>query len=680
MRSRGNRMKNQYFYRLASRNVRKCAKDYFIYFFTLMLSVCLFYSFNSVSTQFASLGLEDTLSYLSFSSGVLTFFSVLVCIIMGALVVYANRFLLKRRKKEMGIYATLGMERRDINRLLMRETLRIGVFSLAAGLFLGIFAAQILSLATARLAGLSLADYRFMISGKAIVLSILFFGILFYFVHLFNVRELKKMSLLEMLYADRKNETVSEGNSLVTALLSVVSVVLILGGYGVLMAQNDRELFKALGMGGLLLMAGTVFFFSAALRFGMKLRKANKWYYYRGVNMFTTSQISSRLNTEGRTIAMTSILLFLALSLTIVGTGLGKYVMNGVENATPYDGSISHVFIEDSGETGDPMEEPTRSEFGLKRYVDEYETAWVYDTPSVTAGFLTGVKADGELTEQSAYTEDYHDDGAVPLAFMGVDDYNRLLALQGIAPVHLSEEEFGINYAFPTMKEALEAFAQNPKPLLLGDARLTLAEAGIWNHAWENRNVLLDQGLVVVSQKLAEGLTPRRWVMNFNFEEGMDLSATELHMEWIETAPDGYVLWTRQEALISLTSDNLLMTYLGLYLGITFLITAGAVLALQQLSQSSDNVKRYGLLEKLGVSKKVRRGALIKQLRIYFGFPLILALVHTAVMTAAVFRNFEGLDPVVMALVAGFGVLMVLTVYAVYFITTYLGSRRILEV
>ena len=139
-------------------------------------------------------------------------------------------------------------------------------------------------------------------------------------------------------------------------------------------------------------------------------------------------------------------------------------------------------------------------------------------------------------------------------------------------------------------------------------------------------------------------------------------------------------MWTRQEALTALTSDNLLMTYLGLYLGITFLITAGAVLALHQLSQSSDNVKQYGLLEKLGVSKKARRGALIKQLRIYFGLPLILALVHTAVMTAAVFRNFEGLDPVVMALVAGFGVLMVLTVYAVYFITTYLGSRRILGV
>lgn len=236
MLSNRKRCKNQsslhgFFRKLSSKNVKKSAKDYFIYFFTLMLSVCLFYSFNSISTQFASLGLEDPLSYLAFSSTVLTVFSVLVCIIMGALVVYANRFLLRRRKREMGTYAVLGLERRDLNRLLMRETLQIGVLSLLSGIALGIFAAQLLSLATARLIGISLANYHFMISGKAIILSILFFGVLFFFVHLFNVRELKKMTLLEMLHAGKRNETVGEGKSGFSVLLGIISVLLILGGY-----------------------------------------------------------------------------------------------------------------------------------------------------------------------------------------------------------------------------------------------------------------------------------------------------------------------------------------------------------------------------------------------------------------------------------------------------------------
>ena len=660
----GNRMKNKYFYKLASRNVRKCAKDYFIYFFTLMLSVGLFYSFNSVSTQFDSLGLEDTLSYLTFSSSVLTAFSVLVCVIMGALVVYANRFLLKRRKKEMGLYATLGMERRDINRLLMRETFHIGIFSLAAGLFLGIFGAQILSLLTAKLAGLSLADYRFMISPKAILLSILFFGVLFFFVHLFNVKELKKLSLLDMLYADRKNETVSEGNGAVTGLLAIVSLLFILGGYGILIILGKRDFLKAMGIGGLLVMAGTVFFFTASLRLGMRLRKMNKRYYYRGINMFTTSQVSSRLKTEGRTVAMTAILLFLSFTLTIVGPGIGKYVMNGIENATPFDGSISYAPME-RGATGyDPMEELRQSGFQLDRYSDAYGSLWLYETPEITSSFLAG-------------KEDEYD---APLVIVGLEDYNRLLALQGIEPVHLGDGEFGINNAFPAKEKALEAFERNPKPLRLGDAELTLTEDGLWHNGMENRNVLIDNGTLIVPQHLAESLKPQRWLLNFDLTEETEQSNHELREAWLDADTRSYVLWTKQETLVSLTADNLLMTYLGLYLGITFLITAGAVLALQQLSQSSDNVKRYELLKELGVSKRDRKKSLKKQLKIYFGFPLVLAMIHSAVAVGAVFRNFEGMDPSVTAVAAGSGVLLILTVYAVYFITTYVGSRRILEV
>lgn len=345
--------------------------------------------------------------------------------------------------------------------------------------------------------------------------------------------------------------------------------------------------------------------------------------------------------------------------------------------------NVSFALMGRGASVGDPMAGLLRSRFKLDRYSDEYETSWVYETPSVTADFLTGGKTPyGESSyRETSYGEPSHgDDSETGLAIMGVDDYNRLLALQGIAPVHLGAGEFGINYAFPTMEKTLEAFKENPKTLRLGDSTLALTEEGVWNHAWENRNALLDQGLLIVPQEITENLTPVRWVLNFNVRESMDLSAYDFRMEWLEADTGEYILWTRQEALISLTADNLLMTYLGLYLGITFLITAGAVLAIQQLSQSADNVKRYGLLEKLGVSKRTRRGSLKNQLRIYFGFPFLLALAHSAVAVAAVFSNFEGLEASVMVQVAGFGVMMVFTVYAVYFITTYMGSRRILQV
>lgn len=660
---------------LAARNVKKSAKNYNIYFFTLMLSVCLFYSFNSVSTQFASLGLEDRLSYLSFSSSILTAFSLLVCCIMGGLVVYANRFLLKRRKKEMGIYATLGMERSMLNKLLMKETLRIGAMSLAAGLVMGVFAAQILSLITAKLAGLSLESYRFMISFKAIILSVLFFGVLFFFVHLFNVRELKKMSLLDMLYADRKNETVQEGKYIRKFMTAVLAVVLILGGYAYIYIKTDQDLMSALGVGGLMLIVGTIFFFSSALSVLVMIMKKNKFSYFKGINIFTASQFASRLKSEGRSGAMISILLFLSLSLTILGPGLGKYVMNGIENATPYDGTIYYALGESETIYSDPMEALRNTGFEIQDVSDSYESSWIYQTPAITSSFLTGNKDNG-LDKNQAMEEQSME---YPLAMIGVDDYNRIMSLQGKEPIVLENDNFAVVYAFPPIEEAVKAFAKNPQVLKLGEKSLSLKENGIYHQAWENRNVLVDQGTIIVPQDLTEGLTPRNWVLNFNFSGDAKVGNELLYKTWYNANSEAFRLMSAEEVTISITADNLLMTYLGLYLGITFLITSGAVLALQQLTHSSDNEKRYRLLRKLGVSSKDMKRSLTKQLRVHFGMPMLVAITNSAVVIALVFRYFEGFPTRAMAIIVGSGALLVGAVYLVYFITTYLGSRRILK-
>lgn len=653
------------FQKLAAGNVKRSVKDYYIYFFTLTCSVCLFYSFNSISTQFASLGLEDPLNYLMFSSGVIAGFSVLVCVIMGALVVYANRFLLRRRKKELGVYATLGMERRDLNRLLMKETLRVGVFSLVFGLALGIFAAQILSLVTARLVGISLSSYRFMVSGYAMALSVVFFGILFLFVHWFNVRELGRMSLIDLLNADRKNETVSEGNRYAPGLLAICSAGCLLGGYGYIIKTAGNDMARALGWGGLLLITGTFLFFTTALGVGVRLMKKDRNFYYRGLNLFTVNQLSSGLKTEGRSAAMISILLFLSLSLIIIGPGTGKYMVNGIENAAPFDGTIYYAPMADSGKAlDDPMGHLGSRGFEIGRVSDAYEAFWTYESPAATARFLHGDKG--------------ADPGWDPLLpVMGIEDYNRLLAMQGIGPVSLGAGEFAVSYAFPPAKEALEAFGRNPKPLELKGKTLLLKPDGLWRHAWQNRNVLVDEGMFIVPQEVAKDLTKRMWYLNFNFSDG---DGSRFWNDWMEAAPGAFGVSMRHEVLISIASDNLMMTYLGIYLGITFLIVSGAVLAIRQMAGTYDDGRRYGLLKKMGVSGRDMRHSLLKQLLLYFGCPLLVALLNAGVAVWAVFRHFQGLKPVTVLFVAGTGVLMVLAVYTLYFITTYLGSRRYLRI
>ena len=667
------RVSSSIFNQLAAKNVRKSAKDYFIYFFTLTLAVALFYSFNSISTQFASLQLEDRLNYLAFSSSMLTAVSVLVCFIMGALVIYANRFLLRRRKKEMGIYATLGMERKDLNRLLMRETLRIGVISLVAGLILGVFGAQALSLLTAKLTSISVSSYTFMISPKAIILSVVFFALLFLFVHIFNVKELKKMSLLEMLYADRKNEAVSGKKGAANILVMILGLIVMAGGYVTIFIMSGNDLFRAIGAGGGLLIIGTILFFISVFKAMPKIMAKNKRTYFRGLNMFTTGQFSSKVKTEGRSGAMIAILLFLALVLTAIGPGTGKYVMNGIENADPYDATIYYVPWGQENPTDNPEKALEKGGFEISNFSNSEQAFWTYSDDSLTGRFLT--ENQGDSKEQTLKKNDEND----MLTIIGLEDYNNLMKLQGEKTITLGDDEFALSYSFPAMGKTMETFSKNPQPLKLNGMSLSLAKEGVSHTSWENKNALVETGTVIVPQEMTKGLDADRWVVNFNFMKGIENPSDALYEEWNTSNVEGFQLMAGHEVIVSITADNLLTTYLGIYLGITFLITAGAVLALQHLSQSSDNVKRYDLLRKLGASGKDMRRSLKKQLRIYFGLPLIVALVNSAVVVAFVFRLFDGLALASMISIIGISVALILAVYIIYFITTYVGSRRILK-
>ena len=140
------------FCKLAFKNVRKSFQDYTIYFLTLTFAVCLFYVFNSVQSQKAMLEISaSTETMMQMLETLIAFFSIFVAVVLGFLIVYANNFLVKRRKKELGLYQMLGMNRRSVSLLLMLETVFVGIIALAAGLILGVFASQGMSIVTASL-------------------------------------------------------------------------------------------------------------------------------------------------------------------------------------------------------------------------------------------------------------------------------------------------------------------------------------------------------------------------------------------------------------------------------------------------------------------------------------------------------------------------------------------------
>ena len=664
-RSRGNNTASkELFHGLAMKNVKKSGRDYLIYFLTLAFSVALFYTFNSIEAQFSVFGIPDRLNFLTFSAGMMAGISVFVCLVIGFLVVYANRFMLRRRKREMGVYMTLGMEFEDISALLQRETRIIGAVSLAAGLVSGIILSQGLSFVTAKIIGADMANYHFVLSIKAIAASVIFFGLMFFFVHRRNVREIRKMELLDLLYASRKNETAFRG-SLKDILLFVLAAGMIIIGYVVIAAPNKNSFTQGLFEGIGLIAAGSIMLCMSVSGILVKVCKRRKKYYYSRLHLFAVNQLGSRLKSAGVSIGVVSILVCLSISAMTIGLGTGKALVSDADAVAPYD--VSFQMWEDVESLGSMTMAQALEEKGvtLSDYVKDFAEMKVYT-------------ADGITQDMFGISEDRDEPEKYKVFIVGVDDYNSVMALKGIPPVSLGDNEYAVNFNVEERKKGLENFMGKGSVLELDGGTLTPAPGGLYDQTYYNTNGFADGGTLIVPQHLTKGL-PLEWAVGNGIFRGSD--SYEKLIEDYREIPERILFETHEDIKIEIMSNILTVTYIGIYLGITFLIVAGAVLALQQLSQASDNEHRYGLLKKLGASETDVNGALLTQLLVYFGLPFALAVLNAVFIVAGVFSSASAEEVRAWSIVQTglFTGGLVVVVYGLYFAVTYMGSRRILK-
>ncbi|MGL5315828.1 MAG: FtsX-like permease family protein, partial [Peptostreptococcaceae bacterium] len=194
---------------LSIRNVKRSFRDYMIYFLTLTLGVSFFYIFNSIESQQFILDLSMTQQFIMEEAMVgLEVVSLIVSFILAFLILYANQFLVKRRKKELGIYKTLGMSNWKISNMFLMETLVVGLFSLMSGLILGIVLSQGFSVLISSLFNAEILNYTFVFSVEATLKTMLFFSIIFIIVIIFNTVSISRLSLLDLIYGSKKNEII----------------------------------------------------------------------------------------------------------------------------------------------------------------------------------------------------------------------------------------------------------------------------------------------------------------------------------------------------------------------------------------------------------------------------------------------------------------------------------------
>lgn len=668
------------YFKLAFKNIKKSYKNYVIYFLTLIFGICIFYTFNSIESQSVMMELnEQKQSAFMMAEQLIGYFSVFIAFVLGFLIVYANNYLIKRRKKEFGIYMTLGMENGSLSKMIFLETLFIGAISLGIGVVLGIMLSQALSVLTAYMFQVDLTEFQFVFSPLGFKRTVLCFSIIYLVVLIFNFISVRKIKLIDLLTASKRNEKPTIKNLWVSVILFLVSVgILGTAYYKVIHDGIAFASFNALGLPILLGCIGTFIFFYSLTGFFLKVIQGNKKFYLRDLNMFVMKQISSKINTTFVSLSFICLMLFLAICTFSGGLGINRAINADLKDLTKFD----VTFWSNSGENIENLLK--EKNIDISNIAKEDSNMVMYDSGVKYSNFLS---KEG-MTAMKNYFPVANDND---ILVIGENGYNNTLKLLGKEPVNLKENKYlavgnidemkkWVNESLENgnidqMKKLVNKSSENGKKINISGKTLEPANKKYENINLYNFTMKGDILIFVVKDSLLEGLKPVSSRFNMMLK---DNSNTKEELEAIrdQLVESQVYSITKKEIYDNAAGLGATMAYLGIYLGLIFIITSAVVLAIQQLTESTDNVERYRLLKEIGVDQKMINKAIFTQVGVYFMLPLSLAIVHSIVglkissTIVGVFGNASIMPNIIITAI------IFVIIYGGYFLATYLGAKK----
>lgn len=682
-------------FKISLKNIRKSLKDYTVYFFTLILGVAIFYVFNAIDSQSVMLDVrENMMDIIKLMNDMLSGVSVFVSCILGFLIIYASRFLIKRRNKEFGIYLTLGMSKRKISAILFFETLVIGIVSLVAGLVIGTILSQFMSVIVANMFDADMTKFKFIFSMKACVKTLIYFAIMYVLVMIFNTFSISRCKLIDLLNAGKKTEKVTMKNPVVCTIVFVIGVGILSYAYW-MVTRGVRTLntFDKIGIPIALGCVATFLIFWSVSGFMIRIFTSIKSVYYKGVNSFVLRQFCSKINTTVFSTTVICIMLFITISVLSAALSMKDSLSKDLDSMCPVDVQLakySYDAMSEAYATSQNMNEKDRemledsklsiietlnnSGFDAQKYFKDVAEYNIYNTGLTVKDTL------GDIN-----TDDYQFMADTIMPVMTIGDYNSVARLYGNSTYELNDDEYIIVADYKNMvmirNQALKkgiTLSVNGKEY---KPRYNECKDGFVQIGVQNMN----DGILVVPDNAVKPQQVRNMGLSADYR-----ADTKEERYSIETQLDNlmknisfkksFISWnSRIELAESSVGLGALVTFIALYLGIIFLISSAAILALRELSDSADNKERYGMLRKLGVDERMIDMALFKQIGIFFAFPLILALIHSVFGIKFINIILATMGMSSMAASIGLTLAFVAVIYGGYFLITYLCSRSIIR-
>lgn len=711
--------------KLAWGNVRRAGRDYLVYLITLALGVTVFYAFNTISEQAASAGLSKGIGDVigSITSGLTVFLAA----VMGFLMVYANNFIMKRRKQQFGLYQVLGMGRGQVALVMTLETAIVSLGALAIGLACGIGLSQLMTFFTASLFRTQIANFHFFVSTDAALFTVECLAVIFFVTLVFNLRVVAKAKVIDLMGARRSNETVAVRNPWVSAALFVVGCVLVGVAYerllrdGIPVMMNSQEEMSRFYITTGTVIVGTILLFFGLSGFLLKALQAARGLWWRGLNMFTLRQLAAKVNTVSMSMAVISMILFLAFTSVTTGMSIANVMNEGVERGTPADYTTQVVYhsptaihelqkpeltsgLASTTRPVDVLDAATQAQHangstvnlaaiaGTSVQVDVYDAAPAAgEQPLVsTAEFA---RATGKTLPQAVNTGDDRDSA---MGIMSESTYNHYLAFRGKEGVSLGADGYLVTSDLgASVVDIYNAALAAGHEVTLGSHTLRPTRATVDTDASTFVNMATGSNpgtLVVPDEVLASLNLPVQYsYLLLDYPAGSDASAID--KKFGNAANYGTVTdaagqdvgsfgmgSTRISIYESTDSSNGLISYLSIYIGFVLVVACGAILTIQQLSGVADAQPSYRLLAELGTDAASLHRSLLAQQAVFFAFPLVVALTHSAVALHVIIDVVETVGALTIGGTVGLACAIFVAAYGGYFLLTYaMGAGMVRE-
>lgn len=672
-------------FKLSLKNISKSIKDYAIYFFTLILGVAIFYVFNAIDDQSVMMKVSSTTAeIIKLMTNVLSGVSVFVSIILAFLIVYASRFLIKRRNKEFGVYLTLGMSKKKISLILFIETLIIGIVSLVVGLGIGFLLSQLMSILVANMFEADLTRFQFIFSTNACIKTLIYFSIMYFVVMIFNTINISKCKLIDLMHSNKKSEKIKLKNPLFCTIVFIISCIALGFAYyqvtgGIEKMADANSIFVPIGVGAI----STFFVFWSLSGLLLKIFISMKNTYYKGLNSFTLRQFSSKINTM--TFSMTIICLMLFITICVLSSAMSmKNSLNkNVIEFSPRDIEISkpaNVDLEVNDFTDKQIENYklsfeeifTKNGFDFKKFKNiVYFSLYADDYVTLKSTLGTYYK-----TAKKNYPFLRYDDYIV---LMKNSDYNNLANNFNLEKINLNSDQYAVVGNYKEMIDIKnEALKRNTEIIVNQRIYLPKYKKAI-NGFYEMGSQKSEIGFIVLPD---DALNENQKISNkmvADYNGNQDDIEKDVTSFLNNTSKYIITFNTKKDIRDASVGLGAIVTFLGLYLGIIFLISCAAILALKELSESSDNVEKFVVLRKIGVDEQELNKALFKQIGIFFMFPLILAIIHSifGVMFCNNILKTMGVSFNLKSVIITS--LFIIFIYGGYFFITYICSKNIIK-